>query len=141
MIVFYDLPNILSLPYTRPDGTQKYFDFTPGKTCVPDEIWKAIEKQNKKRIENYYAQVLKPFIPVSKDFNEKTINIATLSANEAISLIENTMEVDELRDYQQLEETRDKPRKLVLRAILSKISEIESFVKKVKEGKGEVAVS
>ena len=151
MIIFYNKPNTLSLPYIEEKTRlQKYFRFIPGKNHLPEKIWLAIVKAANKRME-YYETVLTVFKPkdsidikVDKDdkeevisvdvgTNENDIDYNTLNVHEMISLIDNTMEISELEHLRSVEEKRDTVRKTVMKALDKKVEEIREVEEALKK--------
>ncbi|MEW5804285.1 MAG: hypothetical protein AB1847_19490 [bacterium] len=146
MIVFYDNPNILSLPYTL-DGIQRYFDFVPGKNEIHPEVWKAISACNKERLDNHYSQFLRVFnpmlervppsaeneLPLEIEVGKENFAFHDLTVQQALDLVQNTMAIDELHAYKDAENSQKRPRKVVLNTIDSRIAEISELDKKIKE--------
>lgn len=147
MIVFYNQPNTLTLPYTiitENEGKEikenDFFKFVPGKNEIDKDIWIAIKDAAGDDMD-YYDTVLKIFQPkedeeTGQEIGEeiKDINISKLNIHELKELVENTMEKEPLYDYLDLEKGRRKPRISVLRAIKDRISKIsdaeESLIEK-----------
>jgi len=141
MIIFYDKPNMLSLPYTI-GGAQLYCAFRPGRNDVADDTWDAIKSQNQQRIDDCYGMFLREFIPrvqikQPEKFDVENIDITILSQPEALDLIENTMEIEDLEKYLDAEKKRKPQRKMVKKAIEEAINKIETFVGRIKSKKEE----
>jgi len=147
MIIFYQKPNILSLPFkvirkielrdkdNKPilddEGKPKlidkdfaeYFKFVPGKNSISKELWLKIVEYNKEDMD-YYSTVLTIFKPKIDEETEEeigeddeNINIKELNAREMKDLVENTMTIGDLVYYEKTERERDKPRKTILNAL------------------------
>lgn len=151
MIIFYNKPNTLALPYIEEKtNLQKYFRFVPGKNHIPEKIWLAIVKIANKRME-YYETVLTVFKPkdsidIKVDDNDKEevisvdvgsdesdIKYEDLNVHEMVSLIDNTMEISELNHLKEIEEKRDITRKTVMKALDKKIAEVEEVEEALKK--------
>jgi len=138
MIIFYNKPNTLTLPY-KIKKKQELFKFIPGINHISKEVWLAIIKTAGDDMD-YYKTLLKVFQPkidletkneIGEEENE--VDISKLRVAEMSELIENTMERKKLEEYYELEKQRDKPRTAITRLLNSKleeISEVEAALEK-----------
>ena len=140
MIVFYNKPNIMVLPYVCPDDKiVKFFTFVPGENKLPNDVWVSIKKKAGSAMD-YYNTLLKVFKPViDKETNEEVgldesdIDYSNLTVNEMSDVVENTMAKDKLINLLNAEKKRQKPRTTVKKIIndkLRQIDEIEEALKK-----------
>lgn len=147
MIVFYEQPNVLYLPYKvtkkaelrdaqnqliyDKDGKIKliekdsaeYFTFIPGKNIISKELWLKIVEYNKEDME-YYSTVLKIFRSrIDEETNEEIgededkINLKTLNTTEMKNLIRNSMDIEDIQKYLKFEKERDKIRPSIIKEI------------------------
>ena len=140
MIVIYDEPRLLSLPYKNERGQNCYYEFKPGKNEISEDVWKSIAQEAGADMD-YYSTILKVFKSkkvervneVELDIGAEKIDFKKLKAAETKELIDNTMDIDELKGYLKSEKKRKPKRKAVLKSIEAKIKEIEDFVEKIKK--------
>lgn len=145
MIVFYNQPNTLTLPYTMVIDGKKvndFFKFVPGKNYIDKNIWIEISKAAGDDMD-YYSTILSVFQPIEdKETGEvigeeiDDVDISKLSVHEFRELIDNTMEKEPLYDYLDLEKSRTRPRTSILRSLkdrITKISDAEESLKKKNE--------
>jgi len=134
MIVIHQKNNLVTLPYII-NGKVSTFDFLPGRNQIEAKVFDAIKIYNKKRFENHYQFILKPFSPPGaikkNDIGDEEIIIFKLDAPSFVDLISNTNEIKLLKDYIKSEEKRDRPRNTILKAIKEKINDIKKFEKKL----------
>lgn len=135
MIVLYNEPKLLYLPYIDKNKQQRERTFIPGKNTIDSEDWEAIVVFNKKRFEAYYNtkfKVLKPVkdIVAGMAIGENNVDVYKLTVIDLIDLINGTMEIDELRKYQE-QENKGKKRKTVLAALGTQIKKIARFEQKI----------
>ena len=136
MIVFYNQPNLLYLPYTDTGGASREATFVPGKNVLSVDDWESIVSSHKKDFENYYSKVLRVLKPTReiKDtemcVGEDKIDIYKLTVNDAVDLIKNTMEIDELKAY-KTSENKEKSRKCIFKEIDKQIKKISDFTEKI----------
>jgi len=147
MIVFYERPNALYLPYKvtkkvelrdvqnqliyDKDGKVKlieksfaeYFTFSPGKNIISKELWLKIVEYNKENME-YYSTILKIFrSKIDEETNkeigedENKINLRTLNTIEMKDLIRNSMDIKDIQKYLKFEKERDKIRPSIIKEI------------------------
>lgn len=132
MIISYRRPNILYLPYIDPrDNVTKIHNFVPGKQSIEKEVWDAVNKYNKNDME-YYIQFFRIIGTGSnngKNNEKETIDISKLKINEAIELISDTMEANELYEYRDQERARTPMRKTIMKELEKKINEVVSIDK------------
>jgi hypothetical protein len=165
MLVFYENPNTLSLPYpvlrkvevrdsngtVRLDSKNKpifeekeipkYFKFVPGKNSISTKLWKEIVKYNEEDWD-HYSTLLTVFrahvddkTGIEVGINEEKIDLTDLSTSEFKMLIKNTMDVDDLKRYKKFEMNRDKRRKVILDSIESMLDEISLADKEINKEK------
>jgi len=136
MIVFYNVPNILYLPYTDKENQVREAKFVPGKNVIDSEIWEIICTKYKEDFRNYYSSCFKVLKPVReiKDTDmavgENVIDVYKLTVAELRDLIENTMEISELVSYKEAE-NKEKQRKTVFELIDKQIQKVSSFTQKL----------
>lgn len=142
IIIVYTAANILSLPY-KENKKNFHFDFKPGNNKISSKVWDAVQASNKKNMSHYskYLKVVKPEVPKeTKPSGDNTppedevINPSDYNADEAIELIEGCMELEELKEMRNLEES-GKDRTTVLAAIDKQVEEVEAFLKKIEDEK------
>lgn len=122
IIVISDRPNITSLPYNT-GKIKGVFDFLPGKNEIEHEVWSAIAREAGEDMK-HYRTFLKP-LEISPDESGK-IDLAALSAEEFISLIDNTMDTGELSGFYGFE-SGGKSRKTVLAAIAAQVERLNAI--------------
>jgi len=137
MIIFYNKPNTLTLPY-KVKKKQELFRFIPGINHISKETWLAIVNAAGNDMD-YYKTLLKVFQPkidveTKQEIGEEEnkVDISGLKVSEMSELIENTMEKESLEEYYELEKKRDKPRTSITRLLkqkLEEISEVETALK------------
>jgi len=138
MIIFYNKPNTLTLPY-KLKKRQELFKFIPGINHISKEIWLAIVNAAGDDMD-YYKTLLKIFQPkidieTKEEIGEEEnkVDISGLRVSEMSELIENTMEKEKLEEYYELERQRSKSRTSIIRLLkqkLGEISEVEAALKK-----------
>ena len=123
IIVVNDKPNITHMPYA--DGEQKgVFSFLPGQNRIDPKIWQAVKKDAGKSMD-HYGTFLKP---IGEDAPEEEINIAKLSADDAVTLAGGAMNLALLEVYAADEKKRKGgARKSVMEAIERQTAEIQAI--------------
>jgi len=151
MIVFYNQPNTLTLPYVytvKEKGESKTikdnFRFIPGINKITKDAWLAITKTAGDDMD-YYRTILKVFQPkidpLTKEEigeEEDKIDVKKLNVQDMLELIENTMSLEKLELYYEYEKDKNKPRAPITRLLKSKINEVsqvEEAIRKSKEKK------
>lgn len=140
MLVFYNKPNTMTLPYLCPDEhIVKLFTFVPGENKISSDVWIAIKKRAGDAMD-HYAKMLKIFKPIIDEetqeeigTDEEDIDYTNLNVNEMADLVENIMDKDKLVELLKNEKTRERPRitvKKMINAKLKQIDEIEEALKK-----------
>jgi len=136
MIVFFSEPRLLYLPYKNADNMQREQTFIPGKNIIAADIWQLIVEQYKDDFENYYSKKFKVLKPIKQitdtemSIGEDKIDIYALTVNDIYALIENTMDIDELKSYKDAE-NKGKDRKSVYKAVDKQIKKISTFESKM----------
>lgn len=143
MIVFYSEPRLAYFPYKNVDGQIRELTFIPGKNTIAQEDWKCFVEQYKTDFENYYNKLFKVLKPIQQIKNtemfigEDKIDIYKLTVAEIYDLVENTMDINELKNYRD-KEKKEKKRKSVYKAIDKQIKKIARFEHKIQsESKGQ----
>lgn len=122
IIVISDKANITSLPF-KTGKRSGVFDFLPGKNELDLDIWLSIAREAGDDMQ-HYSRFLKPLEAVS-DSTGKT-DLAALSMDELIRLIDNTMDANELSTIYSFENS-GKKRKTVLKSIADQIAKINAI--------------
>jgi len=138
MIVFYSLPNTMTLPYVI-NKVKGSYRFIPGKNHIAQDIWTSIVKAAGDSMD-YYNTVLRVFQPILNESTQievgeefENVDLTELNVRDMKELIENTMDSKELIRYEVLEKDRDRPRTSILKALKDRIrvvSDVENKLSK-----------
>ena len=140
MIVFYNKPNLLILPYVDPEKKEnRKFKFVPGNNTIEKEVWLAIRQAHPNSID-YYDTLLKVFQPIVDEETKEVVGVpedeidyTRLNIREMAELIDNTMDRKELLNLKKLEKERAKPRNTVKKLIKEKLKQINAIEEAIKD--------
>jgi hypothetical protein len=137
MVVVYDKANTLRLSYAEKVGERtitKFYKFLPGRNEISGEIWEKIKKAVLARPSgedqwDHYERYLK--VVEAEETEDGGIDYSTMKSSDLADLVSNTMELNTLAEMESCENSRKKPRKVVLDAIEKQRKEIEDFQQQV----------
>lgn len=142
MKVTYSGANVMYLPFGK--GVN-YFKFTPGVNDVTPEQWKGIQAgiaaRDKLRpgVKEHYEQCLCVIGGKEQEgglvIGPDEIDFLALNWQEAVKLVEGTVDMEQIEKYQALEKGSKRPRNSVLKAIAAQIREVKTFHKNIADGK------
>jgi hypothetical protein len=139
MQIIYDATNIHNFPIcTKKDREvnlkkavnlsglfeNKNIVFYPGKNNISDEDWTLLNKEHKNIIDH-----LIDIGKVKIIENAENLKLSKMRSVDALELIDNTMEVEELEQYLREEKKRSKPRKQILDKINEQIKQLKERFK------------
>lgn len=104
VIIMNQKVGILSLPYPGGKGSN-YQDFLPGKNEIDAEIFDAVKKANEKNWP-HYKRHLKELSEMTEDAESVIgdgIDLSALTVNDAKTVIENIMSIEELEEHRAVE--------------------------------------
>ena len=108
-------PSKIGFPYYDKNGKHEgTLELMPGNNPDVDvSIWEKVKLANKEDFENYYDSIIK----VKKINNSKKIDYSVFSLDELVDCIEHSTDEKELFEIKQYENSREKSRKTILKAI------------------------
>ena len=135
MIVIYKGANILSLPYTDPQGSgTQYIDLKPGNNEVSGDVWAAIKKYNEKRMKHYRTMLVE--VAGKAGGVDEVIDVSAMSADKAIEVVKGMTTIDCLETaWKQEQAKKTGPRVTVSKAIDDQMNEVQAFLDKIEEEK------
>ena len=110
--------------------------FQPGKNELSAEAWEDIAraKGNQSSVDAHLKVVDVTEEKDGVEIGNEDINVAKLVAEDAITLIENTIETADLDKYRKQENGRSRPRSTVINAIKEQKDVVADMIKEVEEG-------
>lgn len=147
IVIVYDKPNLLSLPYHDEQKLVRFLDFKPGLNEVGEKTWELVKKENAKRLK-ILSTVLKVFNPKpSEDVSETdktkvaqmlqsgSYDVSVMEYEDVKTLVENTFERDTLIKYKAQEKKKTQPRNAIIKVIDEAIEAIDTVEKRVSEAR------
>lgn len=119
VIVINNKAGILSLPYSV-KGRVRYQDFMPGKNEIAADVLEAVKEAVGEAKWDHYSRHIK----IQLEISEEGIELGDLTVNDAKTIIENTMSIEELNSFLD-SESEGKNRTGVKKAIEAQIEILE----------------